>query len=414
MMTRRKTRSCSKPRNEEVVKPEPIPFDLVIEVLLRLPVRSVARCRSVSKLWNSTLEGPHFTESFFTLSSFRPKILFTCLKGDETVFFSSSPNPQDLSIAANIRMSFPINSSSHICRPVRGWLCGLHRTTKGATVTVPLVCNPSTGESVPLPTLKTRRKVVITFFGYDPIVKTFKALCMTRSSVGGEDSPSGEHQVLTLGTGKTSSSREMIDCHILHHPAVVEETNGFCQYDAICINGVLYYLAVVHDVFEGHPDIVCFEFESKKFSYIKKADHSMGMYSGGYGLEPTLVNYKGKLAKLQPSYSNVDRICNGIQLLVLEDAVKHQWSSYIYILPPPWMNLYGDTKLCFVGTTSRGEIVLSSNTISRFFYLLYYSPERNTIQIVKVKGLETFKGHKAYIFLDHVEDVKLVPKKAVT
>ncbi|XP_023638840.1 F-box protein At3g61340-like [Capsella rubella] len=413
MMTRRKTRSCSNPRNEEV-KPEPIPFDLVIEILLRSPVKSIARFRKVSKLWESTLRGPQFTESFFTLSWSRPKILFTCLKDGETVFFSlPQPHPQDPSIiTANIHMSFPINCSSHICRPVRGLVCGLHRRkTKGATSTVPLICNPSTGESFPLHKVNTRRKAVISFFGYNPIDKSFKVLSMTRSSGG--LSHSGEHQVLTFKTGTKGSSRKMIECDILHHPSVVEQTNGFCQYDGICINGALYYLAVVYAVSNGYPDVVRFDLESEKFSYIKRADHVVETYSGGH-LEPTLVNYKGRLGKLHPSYSN-DRACTGIQLLVLEDAGKHQWSSYIYVLPPPWMNIYDvKTKFCFVGTTVEGDIVLSPNTISDFFYLLFYSPERNTINIVGIKGMESFKGHKAYAFLDHVEDVKLVDRGPVT
>ncbi|CAL9245548.1 unnamed protein product [Arabidopsis halleri] len=406
MMTRRKKRSCSNPKKEEVVKSEPIPFDLVIEILLRLPAKSIARFRYVSKLWQSTLRGPYFTESFLTLSSSRPKILFTCLKDGETFFFSS-PHPQDLSpISANIHMSFPVNCPSNICRPVHGWVCGSHqRTTKGTTVTVPLICNPSTGESLALCKVKTRRKGVISFLGFDPIDKKFKVLCMTRAYVGRADSE--EHQVLTLETGK-KPSRKMIECDILHYPTVVEHTNGFSQYDGVCINGVLYYLAIVHGVSDDrYPDVVCFEFRSDKFNYIKKVSgHGMEMYLRGQ-LDSTLVNYKGKLAKLQPNMSN-NGVCTGIQLWVLEDGEKHEWSSHIYVLPPPWRNVYEETKLCFVGTTRKGEIVLSPNTISNFFYLLYYNPERNTITIVKIKGMETFKSHKAYTFLDHLEDVKLV------
>ncbi|ANM65297.1 F-box and associated interaction domains-containing protein [Arabidopsis thaliana] len=406
MMTRRKKRSCSNQKKEEE-KSERIPFDLVIEILLRLPVKSIARFRYVSKLWQSTLRGQHFTESYLTISSSRPKILFTCLKDCETFFFSS-PHPQDLSpIAANLHMSFPISCPSNICRPVRGWLCGLHqRTTKGTTVTEPLICNPSTGESVVLRKVKTRRKGVISFLGFDPIDKNFKVLCMTRSCIGRADSE--EHQVHTLETGK-KPSRKMIECDILHYPVPVEHTNGFSQYDGVCINGVLYYLAIVHGVSDDrYPDVVCFEFGSDKFKYIKKvAGHDMEILYLGRRLNSILVNYKGKLAKLQPNMPN--NVCTGIQLWVLEDAEKHEWSSHIYVLPPPWRNVYEETKLCFVGTTRKGEIVLSPNTISDFFYLLYYNPDRNTITIVKIKGMETFQSHKAYTFLDHLEDVNLVP-----
>lgn len=68
------------------------------------------------------------------------------------------------------------------------------------------------------------------------------------------------------------------------------------------------------------------------------------------------------------------------------------------------------TKLCFVGTTGKGEIVLSLKNISDSFYLLYYNPETNTITRVGIQGMEDFEPHRAYIFLDHVENVKLMTR----
>ncbi|KAL1194399.1 F-box protein [Cardamine amara subsp. amara] len=397
IMTRSKTRACSNSRNQ-VERSEPLPFDLVIEILLRLPVKSIARFRIVSKLWESTLASPNFTESFFTISSSRPNLLFTCLKDGETFFFSSSSLPPP--IAAKIHKSFPINCPSNICRPVRGLVCGLNqRTSKGGTVTVPWICNPSTGQSLALPRVKTRRKGVISFFGYDPMDKHFKVLCMTLSYIGGPYT-SQDHQVLTLETGKKRLSWRKIKCEMPHYPASVEQTK---RYDGICINGVLYYLAcITHGYFH---DIACFDIRSEKFYYIKRADHGMDITLGAW-FQSTLVNYKGKLAKLQPGFSS-NVIYTSVQLWVLEDAEKHQWSSYIYVMPPPWRNISEENKLCFVGTTRSGEIVLSPNTIGDFFYLAYYKPERDTISIVGIKGMEAFKSHRAYTFLDHEEDVKL-------
>ncbi|ESQ43945.1 hypothetical protein EUTSA_v10006428mg, partial [Eutrema salsugineum] len=363
MMPRRKTRSF-------LAKIEPIPFDLVIEILLRLPVKSIATFRRVSKLWASTLRDPSFTESYLTISSSRKKLLFTCLKDDETCFFSSSPNSQSPSsdISAKVHMSFPINCPTNICRPVRGLVCGLNqrRPSKGRTVTVPLICNPSTGQSLALPDVRTRGKRVISCFGYDPIDKQFKVF-------------SQDHQVLTLGTQKKPSWK-MIKCEVPHIPVDFEHTNG-----GVCINGVLYYLAILLHV-DAYTD---------------------GYFDIGEKLESTLVNYKGKLAKLQRNIDDYGTY-TGIQLWVLEDAEKHEWSSYIYVLPPPWKNIFEETTLCFVGTTSKGEIVLSPNTISDSFYLLYHNPETKTITKVGVQGMEAYKGHKAYTFLDHVEDVTLV------
>ncbi|EFH55619.1 hypothetical protein ARALYDRAFT_902249 [Arabidopsis lyrata subsp. lyrata] len=45
-----------------------------------------------------------------------------------------------------------------------------------------------------------RRKDQKSFFGYDPIEKQYKVLCMTLPSSGRHGGTSKEHQVLTLGT----------------------------------------------------------------------------------------------------------------------------------------------------------------------------------------------------------------------
>ncbi|CAL9215698.1 unnamed protein product [Arabidopsis halleri] len=152
---------------------------------------------------------------------------------------------------------------------------------------------------------------------------------MTRSILG----VFGEHQVLTLGTGKKPSWRK-IKCGMAHYPVPVDYEANYRYsrplYDGICIN---------------------------------------------------------------------------------EDAEKHQWSSYIYVLPPPWKNIIEETKLRFVGTSDTGDIVLSPYNISDSFYLLYYNPERNTITRVEIQGMEAFKPHKAYAFLDYAENVvKLKPR----
>lgn len=197
----------------------------------------------------------------------------------------------------------------------------------------------------------------------------------------------------------------MIECDIPHYPDAVDSRNCFYVYDEmICINGVCYYFGTLHSD-EDVLVIVCFDIRSEKFKYIRIAQDMRHIVLTE--VEATLVNYKDKLAKLQLNI--VGGICTGIRLWVMEHAEKHEWSSYIYVMPPPWKNIVEKTKLRLVGrNTSTGEIVLSPNEISDSFYLFYYNPERNTITRVEIQGLEAFKHCKVYTFLDHVEDVKLM------
>ncbi|EFH61215.1 hypothetical protein ARALYDRAFT_897547 [Arabidopsis lyrata subsp. lyrata] len=73
-----------------------IPLDVTIEILLRLPAKSVVRFRCVSKLWSSMISTPNFIKSFAVHSSARPSILSCSVKKEEgkRVFFSF-PHQQD-------------------------------------------------------------------------------------------------------------------------------------------------------------------------------------------------------------------------------------------------------------------------------------------------------------------------------
>lgn len=135
---------------------EQIPLDLVVQILLKLLAKSIARFRCVWKRWDSTFRSPYFTESFFTISSSpssQPMLLFAFrsrLDGNMYLFSSASPQPQSWcpsnSITVNFHMSFPINCRSAIGRPVGGLVCGNSKSDIFATEYPELlICNPSTG-----------------------------------------------------------------------------------------------------------------------------------------------------------------------------------------------------------------------------------------------------------------------------
>ena len=49
--------------------PQSVPSDIIIEILSRLPVKSLLRIRSVCKLWFSIISDPHFVKSHLSLST---------------------------------------------------------------------------------------------------------------------------------------------------------------------------------------------------------------------------------------------------------------------------------------------------------------------------------------------------------
>ncbi|KAL0724358.1 hypothetical protein Bca4012_038957 [Brassica carinata] len=343
-----------------------IPCDLIIEIFSRLPAKSIARFRCLTKRWASLLRLPYFTELFLTKSSTRPRLLFFCEKDGHLFFFSSSPQPQSSSLLTTscYHMKVPYQSFGYSfdvrfsC--VKGLVLLRFERVLNGHGHVSVICNPSAGQSLILPKVKTRRKIgVRSYLGYDPVEKQYKVLSMTWLFHGSQRLVSDEHQVLTLG-GKPPSWRK-IECSV--------------------------------------PYTINYKYHHEKFSFVKDTDG----YTQLFGCA-VLKNYNDKLVSLGPETINIS--CKSIRLRVLEDVEKEEWSQHIYMLPDLWREIVGKAFLSFVGVTRRKEIVFLSSFFHR--YLLYFDTERYTVVRVGIQGIEAVKHSHMFVFVDHVEDVKLI------
>ena len=212
----------------------------------------------------------------------RPQLLFVFEAHREIAFFSSPQpeNPEENSyvVAANQLAHFP--SAYGFSARTSGFFCyQVEHIFEGSKVPefVPVICNPSTGQSLILPTLKsTKRFGVESYLGYEPIAKEFKVLSMECSCESGEWI-SAKHQVLTLGTNKLSW--RFVECCIPH----------LSSSKWMCISGVLYYAAAAYSSYE-RTMVACFDLRSEKFSFVN--------FSRAMPSSTTLVNYNGKLGLL--------------------------------------------------------------------------------------------------------------------
>ncbi|KAL0710569.1 hypothetical protein Bca4012_017547 [Brassica carinata] len=359
---------------------KPIPIDLVMEIISRLPVKSIGRCRCVSKLWASMLRLPYFTKLFTTRSSARPKILFVYMSAKGRFVFFSSPQPQNpdenssSSVAANYLSRAPYGGPlCHISDPVHGFVC---LTVKDNISTEHIIYNPSTGQALTLP--KTRMVGVMSFLWYDSVYKKIKVFSMK-----GDSNHLRQHQVMTLGTQKLEwrKTKYYIPRRYYHK--------------GICINGVLYYRAV-HACTRASI-IVCFDFRSEEFSFIEVGTiFKVPLICGQY------INYNGKLGLLHSNWCDyASGASRSFELLVIGDFQKQEWSTHKYMLPPTWKNMVREV-LSFVGFIGTNTIVLS-----HYSYVIYYNIEKNTIVKVGIQGLEGFKCSDVFTCLDFVEDLKL-------
>ncbi|KAL9310233.1 putative F-box protein [Arabidopsis thaliana] len=160
-----------------------IPVDLfTAKILSKLPVKSIAQCRCVSKLWSSQIRRPYYNMLFPIMSPAPPRILFT-IENAEGLFFYSSPQPrnpdENTSLVATLHHRTSGNSLRITSPPVGGLLCLEHDRKNYSRVLV--ISNPITGEFLALPKLRINeiKKELLYLnetyiFGYDPIDKQSK------------------------------------------------------------------------------------------------------------------------------------------------------------------------------------------------------------------------------------------------
>ncbi|ESQ33555.1 hypothetical protein EUTSA_v10009646mg [Eutrema salsugineum] len=364
-----------------------IPIDLIIQISSRLPAKSIARFRCVSKLWSSTFHRSYFTELFLTRSSAHPRLLFA-LKRDvpidrnsEWLFFSSTqpPNPYgkaSLLAASYSHLKCPEDTWLDFCGYVSGLICFTHDVwiAKGDERRVHVICNPSTGQYASLPSLKIYRNSR-SYLGFDPIDKQFKVLSVADDG----------HKILTLGIGEMSWRK--IQCCPL--------SLSRCFSQGICINGVLYYFAQ----FDGTYRIVCFDIKSENYKLI---DVELFYFEG------KLINYKGELSVILWKYG--DNGTMELYMLILEDTEKQRTSKYVYTLEDDkYFDRYNEVSVA--GVTATGAIVFSVRRMRRIrkpFRVFYFNPEKDTLQSIKIKGFgaEFYAwNNEIYTFVDHVKQL---------
>ncbi|XP_013617152.1 PREDICTED: putative F-box protein At5g15660 [Brassica oleracea var. oleracea] len=251
---RRSLRLCNK-RKTNVV-----PLDLQIEILNRLPAKSLVRFMVVSNSWQEIIRSNTFIRSFpfrsLTQTQSQPLRFLLALhdKDDQTgrlscSFFSSSSSLS--SSSTSISTTF----LSKITFPLRCRASYRSYYVNGLMNMGEIICNPCTGKTISLP--RDKRPAFSTrFFGYYPVNNQYKVLCITPHRL----STQHDFQVFTLGA-KPKSWR-FIDCDIPHRTW----SNG------LCIDGSVYYIAYTGAV---TMSLMRFDLNSEKFDIFARVSEEM-------------------------------------------------------------------------------------------------------------------------------------------
>ncbi|XP_010434740.1 PREDICTED: F-box protein At4g11590-like [Camelina sativa] len=401
MATSQSKKSKTENNSAEILKEmniDDVPVELAMDIFIRLPLKSVARCLLLSKFWTGVIRSRDFITSFQVRysSMMQPRLLVAFIDFDrkrncEVWHFFSLSTSSSTSYLSRVTCPFPESAyHSHYVNGLINLGYGLHKC----------IVNPSTGTSIAIPRVETSSTVAHSFFGYDPVNDEYKllVLCMKEKLQHRPGPPgdrtrvlqlSSEHQVVTLGD--KNKPWRMIDYRTPHGPVL----------NSVCIDGVLFYLAYTGDDLL-QLSLMRFDLGSEKLDLFTSVSAD---FPTAFLYLSTLISYKGKVALATTTGTD-------LKVWVLDQQAENLgWlkESFSIKIRKKWKQY--DLRV-IRGTTHRGELILAPRFYYNEFYVFLYNPDTNSLRGIKVKlhGDYKFKHRetKAVVFSDYVESVRLL------
>ncbi|KAI8566676.1 hypothetical protein RHMOL_Rhmol02G0060500 [Rhododendron molle] len=156
-----------------------LPPEIILEVLYRLPVKSLLRFKCVSKSWRSLISQPEFVKAHHSLASMNTdythhRLLVSYIKSYPRTDFKSCSlySVVNEKSYTTVELDCPLKVSHRITWVV-GFSYGLVCIAAGNEVSI---WNPSTRKSKRLPDVEMAKHVKTYGFGYDESVDDFKVV----------------------------------------------------------------------------------------------------------------------------------------------------------------------------------------------------------------------------------------------
>ncbi|KAK1282515.1 F-box protein CPR30 [Acorus calamus] len=230
---------------------EKISQDIILNILSRLPLKSLMQCKCVSKRWYSLINDPILAELHLHRSKCDSINLVICqYRPSITVWeiqiykLDNESHPQ---LSSSLKTNIEDISSVYSCE---GLIC----ISGSADIHI---CNPSTRELVTLPRSNSLKESFMHGFGYSPNTREYKVVqLMHNKLIDGCSRLLSKFEVLTLGT---KSWRPIGNVPYVLHP----------EKKSITLNGIMYWLTYTKKRgFDSQEEIATFNVGDERFGAI--------------------------------------------------------------------------------------------------------------------------------------------------
>ncbi|KAH0890181.1 hypothetical protein HID58_052610 [Brassica napus] len=330
-----------------------LPLDLAIDILRRLPAKSLARSRCVSKQWETVIGDYIVKNSIVPRSLAQPPpdarhfIMDILVKNRVHAFSYAYPhqitNENNQFYQEKI---FGRSKDTAQFQYLRG-LIGFGSPKHGKFT----IHNPTTGQCVSLPDVGIPWRFYL--FGYDPLRNQYKVACLSMSTI----EPEKSCKVFTFG----DPAKQWRKCSSGHYSPFEYLA---CPNEAVCINGKIYYTAMKIDgsvLRRSGSVLISFSVETERFNHVQ-APENIFLHRG----DVSLVNYQGKLGCIgRNNLNNED-----MDVWVMESAEKQEWSKITHGC--------ASRNTDFAVSHPGGEIIIVPDLYCKFASdVYYYSPNNN-------------------------------------
>ncbi|KAK9287824.1 hypothetical protein L1049_016266 [Liquidambar formosana] len=333
-----------------------LPPEIIVDILSRLPVKSLCRFRCVSKPWRTLISDPHFSKMHLTRTQNHPHNERLLLMADDSLYTVEYNESSSENVAIAVELDIPCVKSPNA---ILGSCDGLLLVAAGLADTCFLL-NPSTRESIELPNSPFGAESCDNFsiygFGYDSSIDDYKVV---KICFDDDDEAVCSKGIVSVYSLRANSWRRIEDSPFCH------SVNDLSP-PGVLLNGALHWLVWSHRGSDILGVIACLDLVDEKFRDVPPpnldesfAQHTLGVLGGClYMLVSTTFDCDG---------------CDYDVFVMKEYGVRESWTKFTITVP----QIIAE-PLCF---PKNGEIMWKNGE-----QITLYNPDEDTSRDVAIHG----------------------------